>query len=138
MADGESFVFDACALIAFFEAEPGADVVESLLLDTDHRRLIHAINVCEIYYDLLRRGSAEDASALETVLKAQGLVVVDEMPADLWRTAGDLKARWRRISLADCFALALTIREGATLVTTDHHELDKISEANVCPIRFIR
>ncbi len=45
MADGESFVFDACALIAFFEAEPGADVVESLLLDK-----ISDADVCPIRF----------------------------------------------------------------------------------------
>ncbi len=54
------------------------------------------------------------------------------------RRRGQLKAEWRRISLADCFALALAIREKATLVTSDHHELDRIAETGLCPFRFIR
>jgi len=133
-----ALVFDACSLIAFLEGEPGADVVEELLQKADHRRWIHAINVCEIYYDLVRRGSIEDARTLGEILILHGLVIVEEVTSDLWRTAGDLKARWRRVSLADCFALALAQREGATLVTSDHRELDRIAEANLCPIQFIR
>ena len=28
--------------------------------------------------------------------------------------------------------------DGGTLVTCDHHEMDRLDEARVCPIRFIR
>jgi hypothetical protein len=30
------------------------------------------------------------------------------------------------------------MRDAATLVTSDHHELDPIAQAQICPIRFIR
>jgi predicted nucleic acid-binding protein len=43
-----------------------------------------------------------------------------------------------RISLADCFALALAERVGGTLVTSDHHEFDPIVPLAICPILFIR
>jgi hypothetical protein len=38
--------------------------------------------------------------------------------------------------IADCFALTLAIYENGTLVTSDHHELDRL--AQLCPILFIR
>jgi hypothetical protein len=44
-------VLDACALIAYLRGEPGSDVIEALLLDPDVPSLIHAINLCEVYYD---------------------------------------------------------------------------------------
>lgn len=138
MTADAAFVFDACALIAFLEDESGADIVETLLQNTEHRRLIHTLNVCEIYYDLVRRGHVGDAEVLDELLIDLGLVLVDELPSSLWQTAGDLKAHWRRVSLADCLAVALAIRECATLVTSDHGELDSLSEAEVCPICFIR
>jgi len=132
------FVFDACAFIALLEDEPGAEVVEELLQEPKNRCLIFAISACEVYYDLHRRGNREDAESLEAIFTEYGLALLDDLPSDLWKAAGKLKAQWRRISLADCFALALTIQEKGTLVTSDHHELDPIAEAEICPIRFIR
>src|SRR6185295_9339006 len=90
------------------------------------------------------RGSPPDAVytpldlTSDTIFEEYGLALLDAVPPALWRSAGDLKAKWRRISLADCFALALAIRENATLVTSDHRELDPIAESEICSIRFIR
>ena len=138
MATEPVFVFDACALIALLEDEPGAKVVEDLLQEPVNQCLVHAISVCEVYYDLCRRGDTEDAETLESLLAEFDLEIIDAMPSNLWRTAGKIKAEWRRVSLADCIALALTIRESGTLVTSDHHELDILAKAEVCRIRFIR
>lgn len=138
MATEPVFVFDACALIAFLEDEPGAKMVEDLLQEPANRCLVHAVSVCEVYYDLYRRGDTEDAETLEPLLAEFGLEIVETLSSDLWRIAGKIKAEWRRVSLADCFTLALAIRESGTLVTSDHHELDALAQAEVCRIRFIR
>jgi uncharacterized protein with PIN domain len=132
------FVLDACAFIAFLEDEPGAEAVEELLQEPKNRCLILAIGACEIYYDLCRRGNTEDAESLESIFAEYDIELLEGLPSDLWKVAGKLKAEWRRVSLADCFALALAIRENGTLVTSDHHELDPIAKAEVCPIRFFR
>ncbi len=136
-ADG-LYVFDSCAVIAFLQREPGAEVVAEILKDSRNRCFIHAINACEVYHDIYRRGGEEDASALEEILATTGIELVETIPSTLWRTAGKLKAEWRRISLADCLAIALALLENATLLTSDHHELDPIAQAAICPIRFIR
>jgi uncharacterized protein with PIN domain len=138
LAADSVLVFDACALIALLEDEPGADVVEELLQEPAHRCLIHAVSACEVYYDLHRRGNSEDAESLEVLLTELGLQLIELVPANLWRIAGKIKAEWRRVSLADCFALAVAIQEEGSLVTSDHHELDSLAQAGVCPIRFIR
>lgn len=138
MADEPVFVFDACAFIVLLEDEAGAGVVEGLLQEAANRCLIHAVSACEVYYDLYRRGNTEDADSLRAVLAEYGLELVENLPLDLWQSAGRLKAEWRRISLADCFALTLAIQEGGTLVTSDHHELDRLAAGEVCPILFIR
>jgi len=67
-----------------------------------------------------------------------GLRFYDEMDSDLWQEAGRIKATFKKVSLADCFALALAKREDATLVTSDHHEFDKLLDQNICLIYFIR
>ena len=138
MAAESVLVFDACALIALLEDEPGAEVVEGLLQEPANRCLIHAVSACEVYYDLYRRGNSQDAETLEALLSEHGLELIETLSADLWRTAGKIKADWRRVSLADCFAIALALREEGMLITSDHHELDSLATARVCPIRFIR
>lgn len=132
------YVFDACAVIALLQAEAGAPVVVGLLKDENHRCIVHAINVCEVYYDLYRRDGEEIADGVKEILEAYGFELLEEVPSTLWKTAGKLKGAWKRVSLADCFALALTLEESGTLVTSDHHELDPLAQAKVCPIRFIR
>jgi uncharacterized protein with PIN domain len=132
------YVLDACAVIAFLQSEPGAEVVAEILREPGSRCLLHALNACEVYYDTYRRSGEEDASALEGLLATTGIELMDALPSALWQAAGKLKAEWRRISLADCIALALTQLENGILLTTDHHELDPIAQAAVCPIRFIR
>ncbi|MCP4662250.1 MAG: type II toxin-antitoxin system VapC family toxin [bacterium] len=132
------YVFDACAVIALLQEEPGAAAVEALLEDESHRCLIHVLNVCEIYYDLFRRDGEEIAAGVEEYLTGYGFKLNDTMSSELWQAAGKLKAQWRRVSLADCFALALAIQKKAPLVTSDHHEFDPVAEAGLSPIHFIR
>ncbi|HSK81478.1 MAG TPA: PIN domain-containing protein [Thermoanaerobaculia bacterium] len=133
----ETAVFDACAVIALLENEPGADMVR-LCLRTSTRRLMHAINVCEVYYDMLRRSGETKANGLERFLDNAGIKVFEAIPSPLWRAAGTLKAHRKKVSLADCIVLSLTVQEGGTLITSDHRDLDPIAEAGICPIRFIR
>lgn len=34
--------------------------------------------------------------------------------------------------------MALTLQVGGALVSTDHHELDPVQAAGICPIHFVR
>ncbi|MEZ4737354.1 MAG: PIN domain-containing protein [Caldilineaceae bacterium] len=136
-AAGQAYVLDACALLAFLGNEPGAHVVKSLLTDTSNVCMVHAINLCEVYYDLLRQNDAQFArERLQpwwlryTSTERDGRTVL--------ATSRQVKSKSGKISLADCFALALAIRSGATLVTSDHHEFDRIDALGICPILFIR
>lgn len=60
------------------------------------------------------------------------------MDTAVWQLAGNLKATQGRVSLADCFGIALARRTGGEFLTSDHHELDRLANAGLCPIRFIR
>lgn len=137
-APGSIYVFDACALLAFLGREPGATVIDGLLADAGNLCLVHAINLCEVYYDIVRRGSSTLAREAIADLIAVGIQVRDDMEEAFWQQAGNLKVTPGKLSLADCFALALTMRTGATLVTSDHHEFDRIDMLKLCTILFIR
>ena len=132
-------VFDSCAIIALLRNETGGDVTRSFLEDTGITNLIHSVNLCEIYYDALRVYGESRADELLVTLQEAGLLVRDDMDEQFWKTAGRIKAGGR-ISLADCFAAALTLREDALLITADRHEFEPLATNGVLQnrVRFIR
>ena len=130
-------VLDACAVIAYERDEPGADVVEMFLVGDD-TCWIHAINLCEVYYDFLRVGGPDAAEQVLTDLEGFNVLVVTMTEEGLWKLAATYKATLRRISLADCFALALTNSIEGTLITSDHAEFDPVAAQNIGQIQFIR
>jgi PIN domain nuclease of toxin-antitoxin system len=132
-----SFVLDASALIAYLRGEPGAEIVESLLL-ADLNSMAHAVNLCEVYYDFFRAKDEEAARSAIRDLESIGLLSRGDMDAVFWQNAGKHKAEIHRVSLADCFCIALTQRVRAELITADHHEFDRVAQSGICPIRFIR
>ena len=102
------YVLDACAMIAFLRKEPGAGVVKAALMDPANRCIAHALNLCEVFYEFHRSiGSNEALSALAD-LNGVGVVASAEMTPGFWQAAGTLKSVHRKVSLADCFAIALT------------------------------
>jgi predicted nucleic acid-binding protein len=130
-------VFDACSLIAYLRGEVGADIVDGLLRDTQVECLIHAINLCEIYYQIIR--DSDESTARQTVVDLQsvGLIVRSDIDEPFWQAVGQLKARGG-ISLADCFCITLAIRTSGQVVTSDHREFDPLVPLGLCPIVFIR
>ena len=59
------FVLDACAVIAAQQHEPGGDRLMALLCQPETHAVIHALNLCEVHYDHLRRSPQ---ARLETLL----------------------------------------------------------------------
>lgn len=132
------YVLDACALIAFLRREPGAALVDTLLTDTETICLVHAINLCEVYYDILRSdGSVIAKQSVEDIM-AVGVEVREDLDSTFWQQVGDLKVNPGKLSLADCFAIALALRTNAAIVTSDHHEFDPIDSCGLVPFYFIR
>lgn len=132
------YIFDACALIALIEREPGYDRVETLLRDPAVESHIHAINLCEVLYDALRRRPNISTHTVAANTRKAGLHICWNTDVALLTGVADCKARWRRVSLADCFALALAQTLGGVLLTSDHHEFDPLVAAGVAGIEFFR
>ena len=82
-------------------------------------------------------GNVEGADALAR-LENIGVALVEAMDADLWRDAARLKSQFRRVSLADCFGVALSRRLDAPFITSDRHELEALEAAGVAQFLFIR
>jgi ribonuclease VapC len=116
-------VLDSWALIAFFEDEPAAEQVESLLLKAEagtHKLLLSVVNWGEIYYNTMREISQEAAE--QTAKEMAGLTIeivgVEGKNLELVRQAAIFKAT-RKLSYADAFAAALAKISNAELVTGD-------------------
>lgn len=118
----KTFVLDACAVIAFLAGELGGVIVAQLIADPNNLCCIHAVNLCEVYYDAIRKTNLPTAKQDMAALLSSGLVLRSDLDTDFWQSVGELKVSPGRLSSADCFALALAQRESATLVTSDHHE----------------
>ena len=118
-------VFDASALIAYLRDELGAEVVQNLL--SLQPRFVHALNLCEVYYDFWRAATQIAAESAITDLLTLGIEERNDMDPEFWRKVGEIKAIYRRVSLADCCALALANRLSATLVSADRHEFEPLS-----------
>ncbi len=133
-----AIILDACAVIAFFRDEEGSEIVENFLVDSEHICYIHAINLCEVYYNFIRSNDPNYANQMVNELHQAGVILKSNLGKSFWKLVGQHKATLIRISLADCFALALTQNLNGTLITSDHHEFDRIVPLRICPITFIR
>ena len=133
-----TLVLDSTALLAYLRNEKGGEAVLGMLRDPDTEALLHTVNLCEVYYNLMREFDEETAERSVGVIESLGVVFHDDAGPALWKRAARYKAEIGRISLADCFCLALAVEEQAELATADHHEFDKIAERGICDIRFIR
>jgi PIN domain nuclease of toxin-antitoxin system len=132
-----NYVLDACAMVAYTEGEPGGNVVAQLLADTNAVCYAHAVNMCEVYYQSIRRSDSYTAGTVITGLYGDGVMERRDMGIDFWQAVGNLKSRGR-ISLPDCFCITLAQNLNAEVVTSDHGEFDPLVSLGIVPITFIR
>ncbi|MCX6053625.1 MAG: type II toxin-antitoxin system VapC family toxin [Chloroflexi bacterium] len=113
-------VLDSYALMAFYENEPGADLVRNLLLRANGRELkllMSVVNLGEIWCSIARKTSPETADHYIDQIHGMAIDIVD---ADwsLTRQAAAFKANGN-IAYGDCFAAALAKNQEAELITGD-------------------
>lgn len=135
-------VLDASALVAFLLDEEGARNVEELLMDEQGECLVHAINVCEVYYHFVAKFGVDRTLAALDELRPL-IEVREDLDEPLWRKAGDLKVfiqrnSTERGSIADGFCAALALREQCDVVTTDHSGFGPLSRGGRCRVKFLR
>jgi len=135
----ECFVFDACALIAYLNDEPGADKVEDLLEQAHRGRIqlyVASVNVYEVFYDCLKRDAATARQLIDGIY-GLSITVLEAFDRPLMDAAGWFKVSYR-VSLADSVALGLAQVLNARLVSTDHHELDQIDRDGKMRFHWLR
>lgn len=114
------YVLDSYAVLAWLQGEPGAEAVTAVLRQAEQGEACLAmclVNLGEVLYIVEREASLPAAQA--------ALATVDGLPVEMHDATRELvlqaahaKAR-HRMSYADCFALALAERLGASVMTGD-------------------
>ena len=113
-------VLDSYALVAYFRDEPGAEMVENLLVAAERKDSpLHMtdVNYAEVKYSIIKKDGAE--AWLEAAKILSGLPIqFHPTTRTLADHAADYKARFK-MSLADAFAAALAKERKTELITGD-------------------
>ena len=122
------YVLDSYAIIAYFEDEVGADRMAQILrqlVQGKAKGYMSVVNWGEVYYNTMREGGIAQAEKVILQLDKFPIQFV-EANRDLIYEAAKLKGKYK-IAYADCFAVALSVKLNATLVTGDP-EFKKVKE----------
>ena len=114
------YVLDSYAMIAYFEDEPGADRVAQILRELikgQAKGFMSVVNWGELYYNTMREQGISEADKVILQLDKFPIQIVD-VNKELAYEAAKLKGEFR-IAYADCFAVALSVKLNADLVTGD-------------------
>ena len=130
------YVLDACAMIAYVRGEPGSEVLEELFTKPGHQFHAHSVNMAEVYYHFLRESGEQDAERAVYPFE-HGVSLREDGDPAFWREVARIKAPGG-ISLADCFCVALALRLGATIISTDRKELEPLVDKGTCSVVFLR
>ena len=126
-------ILDASAVIAFFRAENGGDVVRKLLYASPC--CIHSVNWIELYYKIHGYDGEQAADSAMAILRRLGVSVTDITGEDFLRRVAKIKIAYPSLSLGDCHAVGLAEWLNGTVITSDK----RFSEASpIVKVRQIR
>ena len=137
----QNYLLDACALLAFFDSEEGADVVSGLIDNAERGEItlsMNAANLIEVYYDRVRKlGSGEADNTIRNIYEVSPITIIEENSRAIVREAAYFKATGK-MSFADAILAATARCTGATVVTCDHVELEPVERQTQIPFLWIR
>jgi predicted nucleic acid-binding protein len=137
----QNYILDACALLALFDDEKGADIVEGLLDQAKNNEItitMNAANFIEVYYDRIRKLGTKQADAvIQNIYDTFPITFIETLNPDIVREAARFKAEGK-MSFADTILVATAVCTNATVVTCDHVELEPIEKHGIVPFLWIR
>jgi predicted nucleic acid-binding protein len=134
------YLLDACALIALFNEEAGADKVSELLTNAEtgtDRLFITSIQTLEVFYDRIYIKGKEYADAVLENIYTSKINILSEIPREVVQDAGKFKTTYS-MSLGDTILAATARYINATIVSCDHKELEVIEKHEHIPFLWIR
>jgi PIN domain nuclease of toxin-antitoxin system len=136
----DSYILDACGLIAYFKDEEGWEVIDDLIERAVLGELylvMSKYNLLEVYYGFYHDDGKDRAEEILQDVYVLPIQIVEDLSDVIFHEAGRLKASYS-ISLADAVALGLASTSGKPLVTSDHHEFSVIEQDEGISIHWYR
>jgi ribonuclease VapC len=133
---GATKVLDSWALMAFFEDDAGAEIVEELLLKAEESGkplLMCVVNWGEVWYNIARRQGQQIADRFIADIGKMAIEIVDA-DAELTMLAAKFKAK-HAMAYADCYAAALARLRKIDLVTGDKEFKLVVGEVKILWLR---
>ena len=134
------FILDACALIALFAGERGAEKVSDIIQDAIDEKAtvkINQINLLEVYYYIINIYDQNKANEMLNVIRKFPIEVIIGLDDDTFNEAGRIKSKYK-IPLGDSIAVAECITRSGILVTSDHSDFEKVENAEKIMINWFR
>ena len=110
-------VIDAGALTLFYAGDPRVKPYFEQIKDKKKQSYVTSVNLAEYYYKTCQKLGKETADL--RYHQSRPILTMIEGYESLAAVAGLAKCRHSALSLADCFALALTKNINGILLTTD-------------------
>lgn len=136
----ETFILDACALIAVLAGESGAENVKKIIqdaIDENATLKISQINLLEVYYKVCNVYDQEKANRAMERIKEFPIEIIVGLKENVFNEAGRIKSK-HKIPLGDSIAAAECIIGKGILVTSDHNDFGQIEETENIKINWFR
>jgi len=136
----DTFILDACALIALLAGEHGAESVKKIIqnaVDGDITVKINQINLLEVYYKVCNVYNQDEANRTMKKIKEFPMEIIIGLKEDVFNEAGRIKSKYK-IPLGDSIAVAECIIGKGILVTSDHNDFEKIEKKENIKINWFR
>jgi predicted nucleic acid-binding protein len=136
----EIFILDACALIALLAGESGSENVKKIIQDAVDGNItlkINQVNLLEVYYKICNVYNQDEANRTMRKLKEFPIEIIIGLKEDVFNEAGKIKSKYK-IPLGDSIAVAECIIGNGILVTSDHHDFEKIVKKENLKINWFR
>jgi predicted nucleic acid-binding protein len=120
--------------------EPGAENVKKIIQDAVDGNItlkINQVNLLEVYYKICNVYNQDEANRAMRKLKEFPIEIIIGLKEDVFNEAGKIKSKYK-IPLGDSIAVAECIIGNGILVTSDHHDLEKIVKKENLKINWFR
>jgi len=135
-----TYILDACALIALFKQEQGAEKIRALLDETLAGQSViymNIINLIEVHYGFYRALGQEKSGFILEQIYTMPIYFIDTIDTIVFSETSRLKAQYA-IPLGDAIGLATAIKMKGTFVTADHSDFGKIEKIETVPFFWFR
>jgi predicted nucleic acid-binding protein len=136
----DTFILDACALIALLAGEHGAENVKKIIQDAVDGNItlkINQINLLEVYYKICNVYNQDEANRAIKKIKEFPIEIITELKDGVFNEAGKIKSKYK-IPLGDAIAAAECIIGKGILVTSDHSDFEIIGKEESLKINWFK